>query len=92
MFAPPFIADKTLFGQRIAQMVQFALFYDHGGLYNNDPQEFEFSSQHLSGFGAGVRLFYKDSFNFKYDLGIPVDPVEGAPDLINYFTGQVSFF
>lgn len=92
MFAPPFIAEKSLFGQRLSQLVQFALFYDHGGVYNNDPQELEFSSQHLSGYGAGVRIFYKDRFNFKYDLGIPVDPVEGAPDLINYFTGQVTFF
>jgi len=92
MFAPPFIADKTIFGQRLAQMVQFALFYDHGGVYNHDSEPGEIDSETLSGYGAGVRLFYKDIFSFKYDLGIPVEKVDEGDDYINYFTGSLKFF
>jgi len=92
MFAPPFIADKMIFGQRLAQMVQFAVFYDHGGVFNNDTEPGEIESETLSGFGGGFRLFYKDKFSFKYDIGFPVDRVEGKPDHFNYFTGSLKFF
>lgn len=92
MFAPPFIADKNLFGQRLAQMVQFALFYEHGGVFNNDAEPGETDTETLSGFGGGVRFFYKDKFTFKYDIGFPVDQVEGQPDHYNYFTGSLTLF
>jgi len=92
MFAPPFIADKTVMGQRLAQMFQLVLFYDHGGVYTNDVQAGESTSEGLSGFGTGFRFFYKDRFTFKYDIGIPVDQIEGEPDLYNYVSGSMKFF
>lgn len=92
LFAPPFISDKNLFGQRLAQLVQFALFFDHGAVENNDPQEGETDSETLNGYGGGVRIFYKDKFSFKYDIAFPVDPLDGEPDYYNYFTGSLKFF
>ena len=89
MFAPPFMGDKTLFGQRVAQMAQFALFFDTGGVYISDPQPGEYNSEYLSGYGAGLRLFYKHYFTFKYDLGFPVNQRSGEDDFVHYF--YVSF-
>jgi hemolysin activation/secretion protein len=70
--APPFIADKVIFGQRISQMVQFSLFYDYGRVYYTEPQKGETPDDRLQGYGAGVRLYYKDFFTFKFDLARPV--------------------
>lgn len=93
MIAPPFISDKMLYGQRIAQLIQFALFYDHAGVYNNTPPESgEFESEKLSGYGAGFRLFYKDLLTFKYDIGFPIDKIENADDIYNYFQFNINFF
>lgn len=95
MFAPPFIAEKTLFGQRLAQLVQFVAFYDHGNIYitnHTGGVDAGPKTAGLSGFGGGVRLFYKDRFSFKYDLGIPVDRLDANADAINYFSGTYKFF
>jgi len=92
MFAPPFIADKTLFGQRLAQMVQFVVFYDHGGVYTNDTQPGESTSEGLSGYGTGLRFFFKDRFTFKYDIGVPVDQLEDESDFVHYVTSSMKFF
>ena len=91
MFAPPFIAEKLVFGQRLAQLVQFALFYDHGGVYVTDATSDE-STQFLSGYGAGIRLFYKDWFTFKYDIGFPKESIEGKPNKFNYFQLMLNLF
>ena len=92
MMAPPFIAEKTYFGQRVAQMAQFSLFVDHGGVYTTKPVEGEFFSEHLTGYGAGVRLFYKDKFNFKYDIGLPYAKTEDTKSLYHYFAVSVKAF
>ena len=92
MFPPPGLADKSVYGQRVAQLMQFALFYDHAGVYNNNAIEGEFGSEHLSGYGAGFRLFVKNIATFKYDIGFPVDDIEGADDVFHYFQAAVNFF
>lgn len=92
MFAPPFIGDKSMFGQRLAQLAQFALFFDHGGVFNNEPQGGEYDSEYLSGYGLGIRLFYKKNFTFKYDLGFPVNRHEGKDDFYNYFYVNYNLF
>jgi hemolysin activation/secretion protein len=91
MFAPPFVADQTLFQQRVSQLVQLALFYDHGQVFNNTVIPGEYSSQSLSGCGAGIRLYYKDLFAFKYDFGYALERVAGEPDYINYFLVSINF-
>ncbi|MEW6673792.1 MAG: POTRA domain-containing protein [Thermodesulfobacteriota bacterium] len=92
MFAPPFIGDKTLFGQRVAQLLQFAFFYDHGGAFTTKTQSDEIGSEFLSGYGGGFRLYYKDIFTFKYDIGIPADREEGKDYFINYFMFSLNLF
>ena len=92
MTAPPFIADKTYFGQRVAQLVQFSFFYDHGGVYTTKPLEGEFGSQILTGYGAGLRLFYKDLFTFKYDIGLPYAKAEDSKNYYHYFAVSVKAF
>ena len=69
--APPLIADKVVFGQRISQMVQFSFFYDYGRVYYTEHQRGEMPDERLKGYGGGVRLYYKDFFTFKFDLARP---------------------
>jgi len=71
MSAPPYISNKVLFGQKISQLAQLAMFFDYGRVYNSDPQPGEYSSERLAGYGVGIRLYYKDMFSFKFDLGFP---------------------
>lgn len=74
MFAPPFISDKVVphLNQRVGQMVQFAMFFDNGGVYTTDEEADEDGNEFLSGWGVGLRLFYKERFRFKFDVGWPI--------------------
>ena len=103
MFAPPFMAEKVFFGQKLAQMVQFALFYDHGGVFIDQPLEnivgggltdaIENESEYLNGYGVGLRLFYKDRFRLKLDVGFPVgDRPDEADSCVVYVLGSYNFF
>ena len=94
MFAPPFLAEKNLFGQRLSQLVQFALFADHGQVWIVDAGTLpnEISDYHLTGYGGGVRLYYKDWFTFKYDLGIPKNHIEGQKEYFHYFQTSFTLF
>ncbi|MEE8433070.1 MAG: ShlB/FhaC/HecB family hemolysin secretion/activation protein [Candidatus Desulfatibia sp.] len=93
MFAPPFLAEKTIFGQRLAQLVQFALFADHGQVWtvNADAND-DIGDRHLTGYGGGLRLYYKDWFTFKYDLGIPKNHIEGKKERFHYFQTSFTLF
>ena len=90
--APPFIADKIVLGQRIAQMVQLSLFYDYGRVYNPDPLlPNEFTDENISGFGGGLRVYYKDLLSFKFDLAFPTEIKEINEDnYYLYFMGSVN--
>lgn len=93
MMAPPFIEGMTLFGQKISQLAQIALFYDHGGVFIVDPiPPDEQKSEYLGGYGWGVRLYYKDMFSFKYDMGFPMKQKEDGDDLYHYFQASWNFF
>lgn len=92
LFAPPGLAEKQVFGQRLAQMFQLALFYDLGRVYVNEPTTDEYRTETAFGYGWGFRIFYKDRFTFKYDLGIPTAPLEGKPNHVHYFLGTFKFF
>ncbi len=94
MFAPPFMAEKTVFGQRLAQLVQFVLFADHGQVWTVDAEQHDETpkTQSLTGYGGGVRLYYKDWFTFKYDLGIPSQHIEGEKELFHYFQTSFTLF
>ncbi|MFC1828505.1 SH3 domain-containing protein [Thermodesulfobacteriota bacterium] len=93
MFAPPFIEEKSIFGQRIAQLAQFAFFYDHSAVYQNNIAEGENRSEYLSGYGGGVRLFYKNIFSFRWDIGFPTAMLPGQRrDHINYFQIFLNIF
>ena len=103
MFAPPYVGEKAFWGQKLAQMVQFALFYDHGGVFIETPLEdikgggvteaLRYKSEFLNGWGFGMRLFYKDRFRFKLDVGFPVgDRPDGADESVVYILGSYNFF
>jgi hemolysin activation/secretion protein len=92
MFAPPFIAEKTIFGQRIAQMMQFAVFFDHGAVFTSHLKAGEDGNEFLSGFGCGLRLFYKEMFRFKFDIGKPFRDVnQDDKGTYYYFMIDVNF-
>lgn len=92
--APPFLGDKVLFGQRVGQMVQLMGFFDHGGVYRNgwNTQTNEDGSDYLSGFGGGIRLYYKSKISFKYTLGFPIEEPENEENHYHYFEGVYTFF
>ncbi len=92
MMAPPFVADKKLFGLRANQMFQVVAFYDFGQLYVNDPDPGVVNTGTLAGTGVGFRIFYKDRFVFKYDLGVPVNRHTERRSVIHYFMGSLNFF
>ena len=92
MFAPPFLGQKSLFGQRIAQMVQLAVFFDHGYININDPEPGENDSEALHGYGVGLRLYYKEKFSFKFDVGFPVDREDEQRDTYYYVMASYQFF
>ena len=94
MMAPPYIENMTLFGQKISQLAQIALFYDHGGVFivDPDPGLDEQKSEYLGGYGWGVRLYYKDTFSFKYDMGFPVAKKQNGDDYYHYFQASWNFF
>ncbi len=88
--APPYIADKILFGQRISQMVQLSLFYDYARVYYSIPQRGEYTDERLKGYGAGIRLYYKDLFSFKFDLARPTKKkAETEDSTYLYFMGTI---
>ena len=93
MFAPPFLAEKAVFGQRLAQLVQFAVFVDHGQVWTvNADANNETSDRFLTGYGGGFRLFYKDWFSFKYDLGIPKNHIDGKKEHFHYLQSSFTLF
>jgi len=92
MLPPPFIKEKNVFGQKLAQLMQIALFVDNGGVYVTEPTETEYHDQILTGAGIGLRLFYKDKFVFRYDYAVPLDKIEGQKDYYNYFSFALNFF
>jgi hemolysin activation/secretion protein len=93
IFAPPFLGDKLVMGQRLSQMIQMNAFFDHGGAFINDPQAAtEYESEYLSGYGAGIRFAYKNKFSFKYTFSVPVDVSAGQDSKYHYFETSYSFF
>ena len=93
MFAPPYLGDKIIFGQRLSQLIQFSIFMDYGAVFQNDAERYkEPKSQYLSSYGASVSLYYKDLFRFRYDLAIPNKDIEGEPDHYDYFQVSFNFF
>lgn len=93
MMAPPYIENMTLFGQKISQLAQIAFFYDHGGVFIVDPiPPDEHKSEYLGGYGWGIRLYYKDMFSFKYDMGFPVTSKENGDNFYHYFQASWNFF
>jgi len=92
MFAPPYLSEKIVFKQRLAQLVQFVLFADHGQVWITDTQGPELGSQYLTGYGVGFRLFYKDKFTLKYDLGIPKEQFPDKPGAFHYLQGSITLF
>ena len=92
LFAPPFIGKKYLFGERISQMVQFAVFFDTGGVYISDPLPGEDERESLTGYGVGLRLYYKENFSFKFDVGFPTEKKFDKKETQCYFSFSYNLF
>ncbi|KPA14776.1 Bacterial surface antigen (D15) domain protein [Candidatus Magnetomorum sp. HK-1] len=73
-------------------MLQFAVFADYGGVYVSDPQQYDYEDKYLTGLGGGIRLFYKDRFQLKCDVGFPIDKQDKEDDAYLYILGNVNFF
>ncbi|MDB4444533.1 hypothetical protein N9174_04265 [bacterium] len=96
MFAPPFLSEKVFLGQRVGEMVQIALFFDAAGTWINDASLGQSDRESLQGYGAGLRLYYKDWFRFRFDVGFPVDrlpetEVPNAKGVYYYFMASLNF-
>jgi len=87
--APPYLADKVIFGQRVAQIVQLAFFWDRGRVSISEPEQGEF--RRLTGYGAGIRLYYKDLFSFKFDYALPSEEMTANErPAFYYFMGSIN--
>ena len=64
--------------------LQFAGFYDHGGVFYNDTAAGANDDDFLSGYGIGLRLFYKNMVSVKFDVGWPVDELDGEDSVYYY--------
>ena len=74
-------------------MVQLAMFYDYGAVYATRPEPGEDSNMFLSGFGVGLRLFYKDRVKFKFDMAWPLhDTDDSDKNTFYYFMSDIKFF
>jgi hemolysin activation/secretion protein len=73
-------------------MMQFAVFFDHGGVYTSHLKAGEIGNEYLNGFGGGIRLFYKELFRFKFDIARPIkDKYEDDKNTYYYFMIDVNF-
>jgi hemolysin activation/secretion protein len=70
LFPAPFVAGEEIVGQKISEILQFALFFDHGGAYLHDPEPGEDGERSMNGTGLGVRLF-KDWISLKFEVAFP---------------------
>ena len=91
-FAPPKLADKNVFNQKVGQMIQLAAWFDYGQVFVNEPIPGEPSENYLDGWGFGLRFFFKDRVTFKYDYAIPIQQLADQPSAINYFLISVKAF
>lgn len=91
----PFFPETELFGQKIGDTIQFALFTDYGGAINTNPHPSETASSTLSCVGAGLRLYGGNMFSFKLDWAVPGTDGDYKSFKINesqvYVQGAVSF-
>lgn len=71
---------------------QWAFFFDYAGVELENPLVGEKSSTTLSGYGAGIRVFYKN-FDLRFDAGFPIkgkQPSDGG-DVHYYIQGTLRF-
>lgn len=92
LFAPPLLGDKTLFNQRVGQMLQLAAWFDTGSAHVTDALSGEKKNQNLSGYGGGLRLYYNDRLTFRFDIGWPTDRKDEGKSNYLYFSGTYGFF
>ena len=59
-------------------ILQLALFVDHGGVSIKDPPPGVKKSHHLTGAGFGFRLSLPYNINGRFDVGFPVQPAKAS--------------
>ena len=60
------------------EILQLALFVDHGGVSIKDPPPGIKKSQQLTGAGYGFRLNLPYNINGRFDVGFPVKPAKAS--------------
>jgi len=85
--APPIIANDELWGQHIGEMMQLALFFDHAGIHNssNTNTMDVGKTEELSGYGIGLRFYYKEWFQMKIDYAKPTKTIDDNDSDMFYF-------
>jgi len=73
-------------------LFQLAAFFDYGGIFISDPQLYDDKNEYLGGYGGGLRIFYGDRFQMKFDVGLPVNKQEDEDDVYLYVLGNINFF
>jgi len=69
----PFVSDNTMFGQKLGDMLQFAVFFDNGSVKRNTTVLVpgETKTDDISGAGYGVRINLFDRISVEADLAYP---------------------
>ena len=88
----PFFADSTIYGQKVGNTIQYALFIDHGYVRKNMPQPGDCGQAYLTGIGGGLRLYGGKTLSVKIDYGIPrVNGSFSTRDAMTYLQTIIRF-
>jgi len=90
MFSPPG-SEITFFGHPLSELIQGGIFVDHGGIRLNNEPEIGLQTKALTGYGLGLRLFYRNYFSCFTDIAFPVSPEEDQDNVVFYFSAQGTF-
>jgi len=88
----PIAPETRIFNWKLGDMLRFAFFADHGGVYRNDAQPGENTNDFLTSIGAGIRLYLGERFSLLLDWAVPnIGGTFKTGDSVTYVQAMVSF-
>ncbi len=79
LVSSPLFPEKSFFGHKVGDAINFALFGDYGATYKSKLQLGENSTDYLGSIGTGFRIYLGKYFSGKLDWAVPV--IGGSTDL-----------
>ncbi|MCM8763440.1 MAG: BamA/TamA family outer membrane protein, partial [Candidatus Omnitrophica bacterium] len=81
---PAFLKARIPFTNDVlSEIMQFAFFIDHGGIFLKRPSLGEAKNEYLTGAGFGFRFAFNKDFYVRVDCGFPIGEKEPSTDYNN---------